>query len=263
MINLQNDGSDNYSKELHILACKPQCHSCYTHCVVNGLKFVVWEKDQHMKTENSGVMILAGGIKYYGILQNVIELEYAEGMPVMLFHCKWFNTDPVDGNIKMDHRLLSIDTSNTWYDDAPYCLAKHAQQVFYLEGSKLGDNWKVVNVVTRRGPYSHSCISRDETSNVVEEAYQEDGTTNIPSYMSNDLDEDDIEEGLDTPHMIPGSHYDYHNTVDIEEDESEFIDEEDVDDDEDELEYESDHVGSKDEYGSDDGGDEDHDDGFL
>ncbi|KAL9681646.1 hypothetical protein QQ045_013432 [Rhodiola kirilowii] len=75
----------------------------------------------------------------------------------MLFHCKWFNTDPVDGNMKMDHRLLSIDTSNTWYDDAPYCLAKHAQKLFYLEDQKLGDNWKVVNVVTQRGTYSHYC----------------------------------------------------------------------------------------------------------
>ncbi|CAM8944715.1 unnamed protein product [Rhodiola kirilowii] len=135
-------------------------------------------------------MILAGGIKYYEILQNFIELKYAKGMLVMLFRCKCFNTDPVDGNMKMDHGLLSIDTSNTWYDDAPYCLAKHAQQVFYLEDPKLGDNWKVVNVVTQRGTYSQSCISRDKTSNVVEEAYQEDGTTNIPPYMPNDLDED-------------------------------------------------------------------------
>ncbi|KAL9688604.1 hypothetical protein QQ045_033027 [Rhodiola kirilowii] len=197
MINLQNEGSDNYSKELHILA---------------------------------------RGIKYYGILQNVIELKYTKGMPIMLVHCKWFNTGP--------------------------CLAKHAQQVFHLEDPKLGDNWKVVNVVTQRGTSNQSCICRNETSNVVEEAYQEDGTTNIPPWMSNDHDEDDIEEGLKTPHMIPASHYDYHNTMNIEEEEAEFVDEEDADEDEDELEYESEHVGSEDEYGSDDGGDED-DDGFL
>ncbi|CAM8877442.1 unnamed protein product [Rhodiola kirilowii] len=43
----KDEGSDAYPAELHILACKPQLHSCYTHCVSNGFKFVVWDKDQH------------------------------------------------------------------------------------------------------------------------------------------------------------------------------------------------------------------------
>ncbi|KAL9686170.1 hypothetical protein QQ045_023625 [Rhodiola kirilowii] len=59
MVALRNEGSDAYSVELHILACNPQFHSFYTHCVINGLKFVVWDKDQHLKTQNSGVMVHA------------------------------------------------------------------------------------------------------------------------------------------------------------------------------------------------------------
>ncbi|CAM8890336.1 unnamed protein product [Rhodiola kirilowii] len=61
----------------------------------------------------------------------------------------------------MEHGILSIDTSNTWYEDAPYCLAKHAQQVFYLEDPKFGDNWKVVNVVAQSGTYNQSCVDED------------------------------------------------------------------------------------------------------
>ncbi|KAL9671472.1 hypothetical protein QQ045_009040 [Rhodiola kirilowii] len=157
-------------------------------------------------------MILEGDIEYYGVLLNVIELKYAEGMSVVVFKCKWFNTDPNEsGNIKLDHGILSIDTSNTWYDDAPYCIAKHAQQVFYLEDPKFGDNWKVVNVVTQRGCYSDSCLSTNENSHVVEVAYQEDATTNVPPYMSNVVDEDndkDADEVLETPRVIPHL-YDY------------------------------------------------------
>ncbi|CAM8951316.1 unnamed protein product [Rhodiola kirilowii] len=116
-------------------------------------------------------MVLAGDVKDYGVLQNVIALKYAEGMLVIIFKCKWFNTDPLEGNIKTDHGIVSIDTSTTWYDDAPYCLAKHAQQVFYLDDPKLGDNWKVVNVVAQRRTYSDSCISGDVSSNDVDQAY--------------------------------------------------------------------------------------------
>ncbi|KAL9673432.1 hypothetical protein QQ045_029690 [Rhodiola kirilowii] len=211
MIELRSRGSENYCKQLHILVSKPQCHSCYTHCLVNGLRFVISDKDQHMKTQNTGVMVLAGDVKYYGVLQNVIELKYAEGMPVIIFKCKWFNTDPLEGNIKTSHGIVSIDTTTTWYDDAPYCLEKHSQQVFYLHDPQLGDNWKVVNVVAQRGTYSDSCLSGDVRSNVVEQAYQEDETTNIPHFhMSNEYDEDDdIDKGLETPRTVPALHYDY------------------------------------------------------
>ncbi|KAL9671449.1 hypothetical protein QQ045_009017 [Rhodiola kirilowii] len=267
LVDLMNDlgssGSDKYCKPLHVLASKPQCHSFYTHCLVNGLKFVIWDKDQHMKTQNSGVLVLAD-VKYYGVLQNVIELKYAEGMPVIIFKCKWFNTDPLEGNIKTDHGIVSIDTSTTWYDDAPYCLAKHAQQVFYLEDPKLGDNWKVVNVVAQRGTYSDSCISGDLSSNVVEQAYQEDETTNIPPFhMSNENDEDDaIDEGLQTPRTIPPLYHDVqtgHDPMDVEENEDEFAD--DFEDDDDvKLEYISDNYESDDEVDGEVDGDDQEDD---
>ncbi|KAL9667271.1 hypothetical protein QQ045_001622 [Rhodiola kirilowii] len=231
-----------------------------------GLRFVILDKDQHMKTQNSGVMILAGDVKYYRVLQNVIELKYAEGMPIIIFKWKWFNTDPLERNIKTDHGIVSIDTTTTWYDDAPYCLAKHAQQVFYLHDPKLGDNWKVVNVVAQRGTYSDSCISEDGSSNVVEQAYQEDETTNIPHFhMCNEYDgDDDIDEGLETPRTVPALYYDYAvqiggDAMDVEENEDEFA-KEDEEDDDDELEYVSDNYESDDGVDGEEDGDEQEDD---
>ncbi|KAL9663299.1 hypothetical protein QQ045_028139 [Rhodiola kirilowii] len=187
-------------------------------------------------------------------------------MPVIIFKCKWFNTDPLEGNIKTGHGIVSIDTTTTWYDDAPYCLAKHAQQVFYLHDPKLGDNWKVVNVVAQRGTYSDSCISGDVRSTVVEQAYQEDETTNIPHFhMSNEYDEeDDIDEGLETPRTVPALYHDYDvqtggDAMDVEENEVEFAEEE-IEDDDDELEYVSDNYESDDEVDGEEDGDDQEDD---
>ncbi|CAM8905163.1 unnamed protein product [Rhodiola kirilowii] len=246
---LHDEGSNAYSIELHILACKPQFHSCYTHCVVNGLKFVVWDKDQHLRAQNSGVMVQAGENNYYGVLQNIIELKYANGMPVVIFQCKWFDTDSSEGgNIKLEHGILMIDTSNTWYEDAPYCLAKHAHQVFYLEDPKFADNWKIVNVVAQRGTYSHSCVGTSEN------AFQEDVTLNIPPYNCNVLDEETLALYYDF-NEVDEEEYEYEH----EEGEDEFDEADDEEDDVEELHYVSDHEVSEedeDEEGFDDDKDE-------
>ena len=49
----------------------------YLRCDVNGVKFVCHQRDQNKKTQNSGVMVMAGDITYYRILQAVVELRYA------------------------------------------------------------------------------------------------------------------------------------------------------------------------------------------
>ncbi|KAL9669985.1 hypothetical protein QQ045_007535 [Rhodiola kirilowii] len=188
-------------------------------------------------------MVKVGDINYYGILTNIIELKYAEGMSVVIFKCKWYNTDPEEGgNIKMDLGILSIDISNTWYENAPYCLAKHAHQVFYLEDPQFGDNWKVVNLVTQRGTYSDSCVSYNDKSNVLNETYQEEGTTNITPYVTNAMDEEDekddeMDVGLETPLVIPFFYHDYDSqhdadadAVENEEDTSEYEDDNEEDD---------------------------------
>lgn len=176
MSSLQQEESPYYNSELHLLACGPQVHSCYSQCHVNGVKFVIAERDKKMKTQNSGVMVEAGDLKYYGILEEVIELVYPERLSVVVFKCKWFNTDPLEsGNTKVDHGILSIDTSSTWYDEAPYCLAIHAKQVFYLNDPMEGrERWKIVNLVAHRGMYSANSLSRTGDDQVpLSEPYQE------------------------------------------------------------------------------------------
>ncbi|KAL9671102.1 hypothetical protein QQ045_008668 [Rhodiola kirilowii] len=168
----------------------PHLYSCHSQCYVNGVKFVVWERGQKKRMQNSGVMVEDGELTYYGIIRNIIQLQYANGMSVFVFDCTWFNTDPKErGSTKRDYGLLSIDTSTAWYEDWPYCLATTARQVFYLDDLKAGDNWKVVNVVSHRGLYSDSSLARED-ENVMcdtflpieeDDPYQEQMPTNITS----------------------------------------------------------------------------------
>ncbi|CAM8916248.1 unnamed protein product [Rhodiola kirilowii] len=150
----------------------------------------------------------------------------------------------------MEHEILSIDTSNTWYEDAPYCLAKHAQQVFYLEDPKFGDNWKVVNVVAQRGTYSHSCVGTSE-----EDVDQEDSTLNIPPYYNcNGIDEE-----------VPLSYNDFFEVDEDEDDEesendkgeADFDEKDDEEEDVDELHYyHSDHEVSEEDQEDEEGFDD-------
>ena len=56
-----------------------------------------------MKIQNCGVMVETENANYYGVLEEVIELLYATCMPVVLFKCKWFDTDPEKSDsTKMD-----------------------------------------------------------------------------------------------------------------------------------------------------------------
>ncbi|CAM8943537.1 unnamed protein product [Rhodiola kirilowii] len=177
---LRKEASPSYSEEVHSLARYPQSYTCYSQYYVNGVKFVVWDRDWNKRTQNSGVMVEDGDLTYYGIIQNIIELRYANGMPVVIFDCTWFNTDPKEsGSTKMDYGLLSVDTSSTWFADWPYCLATTTRQVFYLDDLKAGEPWKVVNVVSHRGTYSVRSLARDEQFE--DDPYQEQRATNITS----------------------------------------------------------------------------------
>ncbi|CAM8882979.1 unnamed protein product [Rhodiola kirilowii] len=185
---LEKEGHPDYNPMIHHLASQPQSHTCYSQCDVNGVKFVIKERDRKLKTQKSGVMVRTEGDEiFYGILEEVVELKYPEGMPVIVFKCRWFNTDPTErGNVKIDHGLISVDTSTSWYEDIPFCVASTARQVFYIDDPKSGDNWKIVNTISQRGTYNCSSVALDENNlhsymlSQAENAYQEHSSAKLP-----------------------------------------------------------------------------------
>ncbi|KAL6192117.1 hypothetical protein ACLB2K_038504 [Fragaria x ananassa] len=164
-----------------------QGHNVYAACVVNGVKFL---------TQNNDIMVVdKDNVAYYGIVVVVIKLLYLASMPVVLFKCRWFNIDPnFSRSTKMDHGLLSVNTSTSWYEHAPFVFVIQAKQVFYLDDSKAGGGWKVVNVMEHRSIFNATTVQggrvEQNIENVSLEPYQEPLTSDIPDTSTIRLNND-------------------------------------------------------------------------
>ena len=86
--------SPEFHKELSVLAMGSQMNAySYTACIVNGVRFMVLSRDTQRTTQNSGVLAVGEkGEKYYGQLEEIIELRYTHDYSTVLFRCKWFDT---------------------------------------------------------------------------------------------------------------------------------------------------------------------------
>ncbi|KAL5831637.1 hypothetical protein ACOSQ4_016991 [Xanthoceras sorbifolium] len=156
MRQLRENGSAEASDELYSLSNGPDFRVCYyPGCVVNGVRYLVTNRDAQRTTQNSGVMVPGEHdnleISFYGVLISIVELVYLLGHRVILFKCKWFDTNPKKKRIQHDYHLTSINVAHTWYQEDPFILAIQAKQVFYVDDPKLGLNWKVVEEMHHRG----------------------------------------------------------------------------------------------------------------
>ncbi|XP_050941518.1 uncharacterized protein LOC127149700 [Cucumis melo] len=126
----------------------------YSGCFVNGLRYHSIERDNRRTTQNSGIMAYeetkADETNYYGVLQEVLDLEYLKCRRVCLFKCNWFDTDVKKNKFRCDLGFKIINTSRFWYTDDPYILATQAVQVFYIDDPKLRSNWKIVQIVQNK-----------------------------------------------------------------------------------------------------------------
>ncbi|XP_050386341.1 uncharacterized protein LOC126802710 [Argentina anserina] len=240
MRKLQRENSQLYSPQMQHLASMPQSHNVYAACVVNGVRFLTEFLDQGKKTQNCGVMVedKNGGPPYYGVLVSVIELLYGSRMPVVLFKCRWFNTDPsVRRSTRLDHGLLSVNTHTSWYENEPFILATMAKQVFYLDDPKLGRGWKVVNMMSHRNIFDARTLAQgveQDIDNMAIEPYQEPSTSAI--HVTNNICINN-EIHFQASEYVP-IEFDFDPLPYIPRTEEDFINDEDENDDEDEDEDE-------------------------
>ena len=60
------------------------------HYVINGLKVRSLNVETNRKTQNSGVSVVTeGGNTFYGVLTDIIELNYSGTIKHVLFKCAW------------------------------------------------------------------------------------------------------------------------------------------------------------------------------
>ena len=89
-------------------------------------------------------------------MEDILEFKYLNGFSVILFKCKWFNTDPTKKKIKTDNNITSINISSEWFKDDQFILASQAKQVFYVNDLFNSTNWKVVVDVNH--PLLKNCV---------------------------------------------------------------------------------------------------------
>ncbi|KAL2491520.1 Uncharacterized protein Adt_27148 [Abeliophyllum distichum] len=94
--------------------------SCMVY-VVKRVRFLTYDHDIQIKTQNSSVSVLETGC---------------------------------DGRRRInENNVTSIDMSAEAFKDDRFILASQAQQVFYIEDSSRGPNWQVVQVVHHRSTW--------------------------------------------------------------------------------------------------------------
>lgn len=157
MISLRN-GGDELIEGLYCLARGPDPRARrYNGCIVNGVRFHTVSREKNLKTQNSGVMVEGNhdndSIDFFGVINDIIELEYISNNRVVLFKCDWYDLDKRKKGMIKEGRLTSIKTTRFWYKDDPYVLALQAQQVFYLLDLKFGAEWRVVQKFKHRHLY--------------------------------------------------------------------------------------------------------------
>ncbi|GJT10980.1 signal peptide peptidase-like protein 2 [Tanacetum coccineum] len=121
-------------------------------CVVDGVRYVVHNRDERRTTQNSGICSPGpDGEMYYGQLQEIIEFKYLL-FKVALFRVKWFDTSNKGRKVNklvLRNNMTQIDCSREAFKDDQYILVTQVKQVFYLE-DKTKPHWKVVEHVNHK-----------------------------------------------------------------------------------------------------------------
>ena len=150
---MKTQNSPEFHPELYALSiCAKMTAYTYTACIVNGVRFKTLERDAKCATQNSGVEVVGeNGVKFYGQLEEIIELRYTNNYSTVLFRCKWFDTRR---GVNHDNNITSISTEHEWDKDDQLIFASQAKQVFFIQetsrNQKNKHRWVVENVNHRR-----------------------------------------------------------------------------------------------------------------
>ncbi|KAK1612763.1 hypothetical protein QYE76_036436 [Lolium multiflorum] len=142
-------------------------------------------------------------------MEETVQREFADGSnkhgdrSVYLFRCDWFDLASRGSKIKDDGYFKSVNTSVLWFKNSPFILASQAETCFYLEDTKFGDPWKVVQKFSHRHVYDVPELEDGNDDAFVrnEDAYQEDeGSVDHTFHDVVDLDEEAEVEAEEDDH---------------------------------------------------------------
>ena len=151
---------DEAPDEIKILAKEPNMvvlkYSSYT---INGLDFHTQSYDQGRPIQGSGVALIAQSTTsdnasvrnkaYYGIIKEILELNYQHEGKVVLLKCDWVDNRVQGKWVKTDQfgitsmNFKHIFNTGEKMSDEPFILASQATQVYYVE-DPIDAEWSTV-----------------------------------------------------------------------------------------------------------------------
>ncbi|KAK5793831.1 hypothetical protein PVK06_034990 [Gossypium arboreum] len=189
----------------------------YSAFLINGYRFHTKYRERMRRTQNCGVVVnssitsyasardsnpVEGNVEYYGLITDIIELDYYGRWKVVLFQCDWADVNTARG-IKEDQFSFTmlnfsrlIHTGQQLMDE-PYVFSSQVKEVFYSK-DPTDAGWYVVLRNTPRDLFEMGNGSRDD---IVERSEtlpfpEQNLDENIPStntqhqWVRHDVDED-------------------------------------------------------------------------
>ena len=123
--------------------------------LTRGFTFYTYEYWRHRATSNYRICV-KGEIKFYGILQKIIEIEFLSLLKLkcVLFKCEWFDSVMSRGVRVNKFGVVDVNSGRRYNKFEPFILASQAEQVSFLPYPRLrssGINWLAVIKITPRG----------------------------------------------------------------------------------------------------------------
>ena len=230
---------------------------------VHGIRFHTRARSARKKTYSCGVLVkgttsgAAGGDDYYGVLEEVLRVEYP-GEPIkrcVLFRCEWFDPSQRRGTrySKINY-TFEVNHQRKYRKYEPFVLADVAYQVFYISypsGVTNKSSWWAA-LLNKPRVYPQYGVEEGEQLPLV---FQEDfmtSTMEMSDALPNGLvDNANVDIEVEVVH-VESADEDGSDQEDTE-DEGECDDlESDTEDEDTQIEYHSDDDGSDDDEGETD-----------
>ncbi|GJS58354.1 hypothetical protein Tco_0653138 [Tanacetum coccineum] len=132
---IDNEPGVSATSELFALACGLSLTPILINsCIVNGVRFVMHNCDEHCTTQNNGICSPSGkdGEMYYGQLQEILEFSYLS-FKVMLFRVKWFDTSNEGRKVK--HLVLRNNMTQILTKDGGVIVVEEDPDVIHFDNS--------------------------------------------------------------------------------------------------------------------------------
>ncbi|CAH9124015.1 unnamed protein product [Cuscuta epithymum] len=225
---------------IRCLAQGPLIHiKLYPVYFINGFRYHTEAHSTGKSTMNSGVCVSGSSCDYFGILQEIIELEYPESpmKKTVLFKCEWFDPTPNIGTkVHKKYNLVEINYKRRLQKYEPFVLAMQASQVCYVSYPSLRRDkcdWLAVLRVKARGvmnvnlPKETDGIEREDIAYQVNQEQIEEFhiSDNEDDFALNDSNAEDVDLEItddESPETNEENQYDepeYETTEDLGDDE--------------------------------------------